>query len=328
MRASLSAKRGTVVRLLIAGLSMLAGPAPAQDFPARPVRMIAVVTAGGGADTYARILARKTSDLFRQQVVVDNRGGANGVIGSELAARAPADGYTILFVTSAHAVNPAIQRRLPYDTLNDFAPVSLFTEFATFLTVHPAFSPQSLAELLALARARPAQLNYGATAPGSALHLAAEMMNVYAKVSVVRIGYKGAAEALSATLAGEVPMSFHGPTVMPHVKAGRLRALAVTSAKRSSAWPDIPTMQEGGVPDYHYTTWHGLLAPRGTPPAVITRLHQGVVQTARDPAVMKLLAVDGAELHGNSPAQFQAFLQREVTRYRELVQAIGGQALE
>ena len=286
--------------------------------------MIAVVTAGGGADIYARILARKLGESFGQQVVVDNRGGANGVIGTELASRAVPDGHTLLFVTSAHAINAATRRRLPYDTLVDLAPVSLFTEFATFLVVYPGFPPQTLPELLALARAKPGQLNYGATAPGSALHLAAEMMNLYAKVKIERVSYKGAAEALSGTLGGEVSISFHGPTIMPHVKAGRLRALAVTSAKRSPAWPDMPTMQEGGVPNYHFTTWHGLLAPRNVPSAIIARLHQAVALAARDPGVVKTLTADGAEIHGNTPAQFQAFLVREIGKYRELVQAMGG----
>ncbi len=311
----------------LAAVAILPGVAPtvcAQEFPNRPVRLIAVVTAGGGADNYARILARRLSDGFGQQVVVDNRGGANGIIGSEIVARAAPDGYTLLFVTSAHAVNPAARRRLPYDTLNDFAPVSLFTEFATFLTVNAAFAPQTLPDLLALARAKPGQINYGATAPGSALHLAAEMMNVYAKVKFTAISYKGAAEALTATIAGETQFSFHGPTVMPHVRAGRLRALAVTSASRSTAWPEIPTMQEGGVPNYHFTTWHGVLVPRATPAAIVARLAQGVAQAARDPAVIKTIAADGAELHGSTPAQFQAFLTREVTKFRDLVQAMGG----
>ena len=319
--------------LLIALIGLIAAPAAgatagsqsgAPEFPQRPLRMIAVVTAGGGADIYARILARKLGESFGQQVVVDNRGGANGIIGTELASRAAPDGHTLLFVTSAHAINAATRRRLPYDTLVDLAPVSLFTEFATFLVVYPGFAPQSLPELLALARAKPGQLNYGATAPGSALHLAAEMMNLHAKVKIERVSYKGAAEALSGTLAGEVSISFHGPTIMPHVKAGRLRALAVTSAKRSPAWPEVPTMQEGGVPDYHFTTWHGLLAPRNTPTAIIARLHQAVAQAARDPAVVKTLTADGADIHGNTPAQFQAFLVREIGKYRELVQAMGG----
>jgi len=318
-RAFFSAFYLTVVTAVL----LAAGIAAAQDFPNRPIRLIATFTAGGGADVYARLLARKMSDLFEQQVVVDNRGGANGIIGTEIAAKSTPNGYTVLFVTSAHAVNPAIRRSLPYDTERDLAPVSLFTEFPFFAVAHPSFAPQTIAELLAQARARPGQINYGGATAGSALHLAAELMKLRARVNIVYVSYKGAAEAVTATIAGEVPLSFQGPTVMSHVKAGRLRVLGVTSPKRSPVWPDVPTVQEGGVPDYAYTTWHGLLAPRNTPAAVVARLHEAVAQTARDPNVSRTLLADGAELHASSPAQFREFLAAEITKYRELAGALG-----
>ncbi len=296
----------------------------AQDYPTRPIRMIAPFTAGGGADAYARILAKKLSEVVQQQVIVDNRGGANGIIGTEIVARAAPNGYTIVFVTSAFAVNPAVRRTLPFDSVKDFAPISLFTEIPFFLVTHPSFPPQSVPELLALARPKPGQINYAASTAGSALHFAAEMMKVYAKVDIAYVSYKGAAEATTAALAGEVPITFQGPAVMPHVKAGRLRALAVTSAKRSPAWPDVPTIQEGGVPKYEYTTWHGLLAPGKTPTPVVARLHQAVVQAVRDQSLAKALIADGAELHGSTPEQFRDFLAREMAKYRELVRAMGG----
>lgn len=302
-------------------ISCLAG---AQDYPNRPIRMIATFTPGGGADIYARMLAKKMSEIFQQQVVVDNRGGANGIIGTEMVANATPNGYTIAFVTSAHAVNPATRRRLPYDTQKDLAPISLFTEFPFFVVTHPAFAPQTIPELLALVRASPGKINYGASTPGSALHFAAEMMKLYAKVNIVYVSYKGAAEATTATLAGEVPITYQGPTVMSHVKAGRLRVLGVTSGNRSPAWPEIPSVQEGGVPGYHYTTWHGVVAPRDTPAPIVARLNQAVVQVVKDPNIARTLVADGAELHGNTPAQFRDFLAREISKFQELVRAMGG----
>jgi tripartite-type tricarboxylate transporter receptor subunit TctC len=298
--------------------------AGAQDFPSRPIRMIAPFTAGGGADAYTRILAKKLSEIFQQQVVVDNRGGAGSIIGTEIAARAAADGYTVLFVTSAHAINPAIHRVLPYDSMADFSPISLFTEFPFFLVTHPSFPPKSIPELLALARARPGQLNYSSSGVGSALYFAGEMLKVYAKVNIVQISYRGSAEATIAVQSGAVAFSFPGPTIMPLVKAGKLRALGVTSANRSPAWPDIPTIQEGGVPNYHYTTWHGVLAPRNTPKPVVARLNQGVVQAVQDQNLAKAMAADGTQLHGNTPEEFRDFLLRETEKFHELVRATGG----
>ncbi len=306
--------------------ALIAAPfiAGAQDYPSRPIRMIEPFTAGGGADKYGRMLARKLSETFQQQVVVDNRGGANGMIGTEIAAKAAPDGYTIVFVVSAHAINPAIRRALPYDSIKDFAPISLFTEFPFFLLTHPSFPPQSVPELLALARSKPGQINYAASTPGSALHFAGEMLKAYAKVNIIYVSYKGAAEATTAVLAGEVPITSQGPTVMPIVKAGKLRALAVTSAKRSPAWPEVPTIQEGGVPNYNYTTWHALLAPRNTPKAVVARLNQAVVQAVQDQSLAKTLIADGAQLHGSTPEQFREFLVREIERYQALVREMGG----
>ena len=308
----------------VTGLMAISCLAGAQDYPSRPIRLIAMFTPGGGADIYARLLAKKMSEIFLQQVVVDNRGGANGIIGTEMVANAAPNGYTVGFVTSALAVNPATRRRLPFDTEKDLAPISLFTEFPFFVVTHPSFAPQTIPELLTLVRAKPGQVNYGASTPGSALHFAGEMMKLYAKVHIVYVSYKGAAEATTATLAGEVPITYQGPTVMSHVRAGRLRVLGVTSGNRSPAWPDIPSVQEGGVPGYHYTTWHGVVAPRNTPASVVARLNQAVVQVVKDPVIAKALAADGAELHGNTPLQFHEFIGHEIKKFRDLVQAMGG----
>ena len=295
----------------------------AQDYPSRPVRMIATFVAGGGADVYARRLARKLSDVFGQQVVVDNRGGASGIIGTEIAARAAPDGYTVMFVTPSHVINAVTRHDLPYDTLKDFAPISLFTEFPFFLVTHPSFAPQSVPELIALARAKPGQINYSSSGIGTAPFFAAEMLKVYAKVDIVHVGYKGVPQAIADAMAGAVQLTFQGPTIMPSVKAGKLRALAVTSATRSAVWPDLPTIQEGGVARYHYTTWHGLLAPRNTPARIVARLNQAVVQAVRDQEVVSALVADGAQLHGSTADQFQNRLREEIAKYQELVREIG-----
>lgn len=304
----------------VAMIALLAAPciASAQDYPNRPIRMVAPFPAGGGADIYGRILAKKMSEIFQQQLVVDNRSGANGIIGTEIVAKAVPNGYTVLFTTSSHVLNPAIRRDLPYDTLKDFAPISLFTEFPFYLVSSPSFPPRSVPELLALARAKPGQINYASISTGSAQHFAGEMLKAYAKIDIIRIGYKGVPGALTDVYAGAVAFTFLGPTIMPTVKVGKLRALAVTAAKRSFAWPEVPTIQEGGVPNYHFTQWNGLLAPRNTPKPVVTRLHQAVVQTLQDPSVAKTLHADGTDPRGNTPEQFRDFLVREIAKYQEL----------
>lgn len=297
----------------------------AQDYPNRPIRMIATFDAGGGADAYARRLAAKLSEIFQQQVIVDNRGRANGIIGTETTAKAASNGYTIMFVTSAHAINAVVRRDLPYDSVKDFAPIALFTTSRFFLLAHPSFAAQSVPELLALARSKPGQINYASTGPGSAMNFAGEMLKVYAKVDIVHIAYKAVPAALTDVMAGAVPLiTFQGPTAMALAKAGKLRALAVTSATRSPVWPDVPTIQEGGVPKYNYTSWHALFAPRNTPKPVVARLNQAIVQAVHDQNVAKAFVADGVELRGTSPEELGSFLVAEIAKHRELVREMGG----
>ncbi len=293
-------------------------------FPERPIRMVAPFAPGGGGDVYCRLLARKFGDLFAQQVVVDNRSGANGIIGTDIVAKAPPNGYTLLFTLSAHVTNAAIRRDLPYDIEKDFAPVSLFTEFPLFLFASPSLPAQSIPELLALARARPGAYNYGSTGVGSAQHFAGEMLNAYAKLKTVHISYKGIPAAMTDITAGAIAYSFFGPTLMPMVKAGKLKVLGVTSAKRSPAFPEVPTIEEGGVPNYRFTQWHALFAPRNTPGAVIARLHESVVQATLDRDIAATLAADGTELRGGTPEQLGLFVARELARFRELARGMGG----
>lgn len=308
----------------VATIAVIAVPCitGAQDYPSRPIRMIAPFVAGSGADAYARILGKKLSELLQQQVVVDNRAGAQGIIGTEIAARANPNGYTIAFITSSHVANAAISRNLPYDSLKDFQPISLFTVMPFFLVTNPSFPPRTVPELVALARAKPGQINYASG--GASQQFAGEMLKAYAKVDIVHIGYKGlTAGAINDLLSGAVQMMFQGPTIMPHVKAGKLRALAITMAKRSPMWPELPTMQEGGVPNYEFANWHGLVGPRDMPKAIVARLRQAVVQAIQDKSVAKIFMADGVELYASTPQQFWEYVASDMARYQELARGIG-----
>jgi tripartite-type tricarboxylate transporter receptor subunit TctC len=310
--------------VLLAALFVTAGACAAEQYPDRPIRLVAPFAPGGGADVYGRILARKFSELFSQQVVVDNRSGANGIIGTDIVAKAAPNGYTLLFAISAHVTNAAIRKDLPYDIAKDFAPVSLFTEFPLYLYANPALPVQSVAELLAMVRAKPGAFNYGSSGVGSAQHFAGEMFNAYAKTRVVHVSYKSVTAAMTDISAGAVAYSFFGPTLMPMVKVGKLKVLGVTSAKRSPAFPDVPAIQEGGVPNYHFTQWHSVLAPRYTPKPIVMRLHDAVVQATRDREIVATLNADGTELRGSTPEQTGSFIAREAEKFNELARGMSG----
>lgn len=331
MNAHLTIRAARIFALLVA-LNVAsfgtAVAATAQEYPSQPIRMVLPFTPGSGADTYARIFGKELTNLYKQQVIADNRGGAGGIIGTAIAAQAAPNGYTIIYTGLAHAINAVFRSNLPYDSVRDFAPVSLFTEFPWYLVAHPSFAPNSVPELIALARSKPGQIDYVASSVGSAPHLAGEMFKAYSKIDIVHIPYKATAEATIAVLSGRTPLLFVGPSIMAAVKQGKLKALGVTSAKRSLAWPEVPTIQEGGVPNYNITQWHGILVPSGTPKAAIERLHAAVVQTLRDPEVIKILQSEGAEPRGDGPEQFGAFLKREYAKLRQLSKAMGGLKLD
>jgi tripartite-type tricarboxylate transporter receptor subunit TctC len=303
--------------------------AMAAAYPDRPLRLVTPVLAGGGADATVRMLAGKLSETFNQRVVVDNRPGASNIIGTDIVAKATPDGYTILWVSSTHAINAGVRKgKLPFDPLKDFAPITLFAKIPFILVVHPSLPVKTVAELLALARAKPGQINYASAGIGSTSHFAGELMKKLAKVDLTHVAYKGSA-ALLAVVGGETPILFTGPlSVLPHAKAGRLRALAVSTAKRSPAFPDLPTVAEGGAPGYEYTSWYGLLAPRGTPPAVIDTLAGAVTQALHSREVATFLGGEGFELDGGGPAAFRDFLGREVAKYIELTPTIAGLRLD
>jgi tripartite-type tricarboxylate transporter receptor subunit TctC len=310
--------------LAAASIAVAAAAGAAGSYPERPIRMIAPFAPGGGADVYCRLLAKKFSQLFSQQVVVDNRAGANGIIGTDIAAKAAPNGYTLLFAISAHVTNAAIRNDLPYDVERDFAPVALFTEFPLFLFASPLLPAQSVPELLALVRSKPGGFNYGTSGIGSAQHFAGEMLNAYANTKIVQVSYKSIPAAMTDITSGAIAFSFFGATLMPMVKAGRLKVLGVTSAKRSPAFPEIPSIEEGGVPNYRFTQWHALFAPRNTPKELIAQLRGAVVQATQDRDIIASLAADGTELRGSTPEQLEQFVARELARFQELAKGMGG----
>lgn len=308
-------------RLFLAALliSGAGSHAAAQTYPAKPIRLIAPISAGGGADVAARLLGKSFTETLRQQVIIDNRPGGGSVIGTAAAATATPDGYTILWISGAHAINAAFSRNLPYDSIKSFEPVALFARMPFVLMVHPGINARSVAELLALLRAQPGKFNYASSGIGSASHLGLEMMRLYAKVDMVNVSYKGAAPSIAGLLGGEVQMALLGPlSVKPHIASGKLRPLAVSTAKRSAAFPNLPTLAEAGVPKYEMTSWYGILAPRGTPRAAIERLNTAVAAAQTDKAVIETLAAEGAELPHTTPQVFGQYLAAEIARYADL----------
>ena len=303
---------------------VLAGPAHAQEYPTRPVRLIVATVPGGGTDAIARILGGKLGELLGQQFVVDNRGGAGGIIGTELVARAPADGYTLLmgFIASL-AMNPALTRT-PYDTLKDFSPVSLVADAQYVLTIHPSIPPRTVKELVAYAKANPGRINYASAGSGTPVHLAAELFKSVAGVNLVHVPYKGGGPAAAAVLRGETQLIFGSVTAtMPQIKAGKLIALGVTGPKRLPSAPEYATIAELGYPGFEVTSWYGVLAPAKAPAGVITKLNTAVVSSVRAPEVREQMARQGLDPIGSTPAEFAAHLKREVARWARVVKEAG-----
>jgi tripartite-type tricarboxylate transporter receptor subunit TctC len=306
-----------------------AGHAQAQrsEYPAKPVRVVVGFPAGGPSDILARLVAQKLGDATGQQFVVDNRGGASGMIGAELVARAPADGYTLLVVPATHAVNPSLYRKIAFDTVRDFTPVSLVAEGPFILVVHPSLPVRSVQELVALARRRPNELNYASAGVGGLPHLAGELFKSTAGVKMNHIPYKGAAPATIDLVAGHVTIMFNNMlSAIPHVRGGRLRALGVTTAKRSSAVPEVPTIMEAGVKGYEVSGWYGVLGPAGLPQDVLGRLNGEINRAMRQPDVVKRLASEGVDAGGSTPEAFGERIRREMAKWAAVVKASGASA--
>jgi tripartite-type tricarboxylate transporter receptor subunit TctC len=300
--------------------------ATSESYPLRPVRVVVGLAPGGGTDIQTRLIAQKLSEHLGRSFVVENRTGAGGTVAYAFVAKSPADGYTLLGVASGYSITPAVFSRLSYDPVKDFDPVSLAIEAPILLLVHPAVPVKNVSELIALAKARPNALDFGSAGHGTSTHMAMELFKSMAGVRLVHVPYKGTGQALTDLLAGQIPVLFGNIlSCLPYVKAGRLRALAVTSSKRSAAMPELPSIAEAGVPGYNTTTWHGWLAPAGTSTAVVQRLSSEIAKVVRSPEVMEKMSGDGGVAVGSTPEQFARHLVAEIARWRKVVRETGVQ---
>jgi tripartite-type tricarboxylate transporter receptor subunit TctC len=294
-----------------------------KKYPDRPIRLIVPFPPGGGNDILARAVGQRLSESLGQQVIVDNRGGAGGMLGGQIAASADPDGYT-LFLGSLGSLahNPALRPNNPYNPPRDFAAVSMLATSAFILVVYPGVAANSLKELLALARAKPGSLNYGSAGTGSSLHLTGELFKYTTGINIVHVAYKGTAPALTELMAGQVQMIFSTmPPPLPHVKSGKLRALGVTSLKRAKVVPDVPTIAEGGVAGFSVENWQGIVAPKKTPPAIVEQLHREIAKVLTQPAMIDVLATQGLDAASDTSTQFDTLIRNEIDKWRKLVQA-------
>ena len=303
---------------------IVALPVLAQSYPSKPIRLVLPYPPGGGTDVIARPLAQKLTEQLGQQVIVDNRGGAGGNIGMEFVAKSPADGYTLLFaLTAQYAVNPSLYPKLPYDPVRDYAPISLLANAPYLLVVHPTLPAKSVAELVALVKARPGQLSYSSSGNGSGAHLAGEMLRSLARVEIVHVPYKGAGPAMPDLIAGQVQLSFITYTAAgPHIKTGRLRALGVTTAKRSPTLPDLPAIGET-VAGYDSAVWYGFAAPAGTPLEIVSKLNAEVLRVLAAPDFRSRITLEAVSPIGSTPEEFGSFMRSEIVRWAKVVKDSG-----
>lgn len=305
---------------VVAAAGFAAGDLAAQPYPGRPIRVIDAYPPGGSTDVVARIIAAKFQESTGQPWIVDNRAGAQGIIGTEIVARAAPDGYTLLMFTGAHTVHPSIYARMPYDLLRDFAPVTLTSATTNLLVVHPTVPAKSVKELIAMAKAKPGLFNYSSAGTGSTTHMAMELFKSMARVDFLHIPYKGSAPAVLDLVGGHVDLMFAPlPVMLPHIKSGRVRPLAVATAKRSGAIPEIPTVAEAGLPGFEATNSVGVLAPAATPREIIAKLNAEIVRILGLPEIRERLLGLGAEPVANSPEQFAAFLKEDIARWAKVV---------
>ena len=303
--------------------ALVCTPAAAQPYQVKPVRIIVTFPPGGPTDIVGRALAQKLTETFKQQFIVDNRAGAAGVLGTDIAAKSAPDGYTLLLGTSSGlSLNPALNPKLPYNAFKDFAPISRVVINPQILVLHPSLPANSVKDLIRLAKARPGQINYASPGHGSPNHLGIEMLKAMAGIDMVHIPYKGTAPALIDLMAGQVSLMFNSmPSVLPHVTSGKLKGIAVGSAKRSPAAPEIPTVAEAGVAGFEYVTWYGLFAPAATPKDIITRLNTEVVRMLADPELAQRFSSQGAEPSSTTPEQLAAFQREEHERWKRVIQS-------
>jgi len=309
---------------LLFAIVLAAGAASGQPYPSRPVRLIVPTGPGGGTDLVGRVIAQKLSQSLGQTFVVDNRGGAGTTLGTELAAKSPPDGYTLVLEHVSLAFNTSYYRKLPYDAQKDFAPVALAAIQPYIVTVHPSLPATSVRELVALARARPGAIAYGSGGPGSGPFMGAELLKFMTKTNMLHVPYRGAGLAFNDLISGQVQvMVATASLALPHTAAGRVRALAVTSAKRIPARPELPTVAESGVPGFDFSTWYGVLAPAGTPRAIVDKLNGEITRIMDDPETQRRFAGEGLDVLKSTPAEFAAFIARDIGKWAKVVKATG-----
>jgi tripartite-type tricarboxylate transporter receptor subunit TctC len=309
------------IGLLAVVPALAIGAQPAADYPSRPIRLVVPFVAGGSTDIIARVVGQKLSEQWGKQVVVDNRGGANGVIAMEIVARAAPDGYTLVLGYIANlGTAPALNPKLPYDPVKDYAPISHIASAPSIGVIHPGVPAKNLQDLVALARAKPAAVSFGSAAVGSIGHLSGELVNRMAGIKMQHVPYKGGGQAVTDVLAGQIPMVIIGMTaVTPHVRAGRLRAILTTGAKRSFAFPDVPTVAEQGFPGFAADAWYGLLAPARTPRPIVEKLHGEVVRIFKLPDARERLANVGFEIVAGTPEEFSALIREDIPKWTKVV---------
>jgi len=314
------------LKILLIGLSMLLSPALAvgQDFPNKPIKLIVPFPAGGPNDIIARTVGQRMSEILKQPVLIDNRGGQGGVLGTDSVAKAEPDGYTIAITSAgALAISPSMQA-IAYDTLKDLAPVTLVAKVPEMLVVATNVPANNMKELVALAKSQPGKLNFASSGPGSLPHLAGELFKLTAKIDIVHVPYRGAAPAVNDLLGQQVQMVFLDlPVLLPQVKAGKLKPIAIGAPKRVPSAPDVPTTTEAGMPDLQTENWYGMVAPAKTPPAVIAILNKAAVEAMKDPGVASKLAAQGATLVGDTPEQFRVFIDSEIKKWAKVIKDAG-----
>ena len=311
-------------RLALAfAMQCLAARAFAADYPAKPIRLVVPYAPGGGADSVARIVAKRVSEQVGQPIVIDNKGGAGSIVGTDIVAKADPDGYTLLLGQSGPiSINPAIYKSLPYDPVKDFAPVSMTTAYPYILVVNAELPVKTLQAFVALAKSKPGAMNYGSTGVGAANHLVAELFNAKAGLKMTHVPYRGTALAVGDLLGGQLTMVFGDPvSVLSQMKAGKLRALAVTSLERSPVAPEVPTIAESGYPGFEALAWHGILAPAKTPAAIVQKLNAEIVKALADPTTRKLLEDQAMQTVGNSPEAFAAFIAKDIAIWKAVATA-------
>ena len=300
------------------------GTASAQQYPARPIRIIVPQSPGASTDITARLVALGLNEALKQPVIVDNRPGSSGIAGTEMVARAAPDGYTLMVVASSFSINPALGRKLPYDSIRDFTTVTQLSKFPNMLAAHPSAPVKTLQDVIALAKAKPGQVTYASAGVATGTHMTVELLKYMTKIDLLHVPYKGGGPAMTAAMGGQTQLLVATSVgLLPHVRSGKLKAIAVTSAKRSAAAPEVPTFAESGVPGYEHEPWNGMFGPAGIPRAVLTKVNAAVVRVLNSAEVRKVLEGDGADVVGNTPGQFGAVLKAEIAKWTRVAKAAG-----